>query len=76
MSNLEKAKQIIEQNLQYARYGIFDCHNICGDYMVSLYSDNSLIVLICYSWGYFEVFGLSDAEFRELEDYYHKLNDD
>lgn len=76
MNNLEKAKQIIEQNLQDARYGIFDCHNICGDCVVTLYSDDSLIVLIFYAWNYFEVFGLSNAEFIELKAYYDKLNND
>jgi len=82
MNNLEKAKQIIEQNLQDARYGIFDCHNICGDYMTTLYSDydrnsgDGLIILICYAWHYFEVFGLSKTEFIELKAYYDELNND
>jgi hypothetical protein len=76
MSNLEKAKQIIEQNLRYARNGIWDYHNICGDYMTTLYSGDSLIVLICYARHYFEVFGLSKTEFIELKAYYDELNND
>lgn len=76
MNNLEKAKQVIEQNLQDARYGIFDYHNICDDHMTTLYSGDSLIVLICYDLHYFEVFGLSKTEFIELKVYYDKLNND
>lgn len=28
---------------------------------------------VCYYYSYFEVFGLSDAEFEELEKYYDSL---
>ena len=29
---------------------------------------------ICYKHSYFEVFGLTDEEFKELKDYYVKLD--
>ena len=41
--------------------------------MVCLNDDVDLIVNICYDYEYFEVFGLSDSEFEELEEYYDEL---
>ena len=31
------------------------------------------MINICYSWSYFEVFGLTECEFAELEEYYEKI---
>ena len=73
MTKLEKAKQIIKENLEEATCGIFDSKNIIGDHMVNIYSSEELIIDICYSWGYFEIFGLSRLEFENLESYYDQL---
>lgn len=73
MNKLEKAKEIIKENIEDARHGIFDSRNTAGDYMSNLYSDSELQIDICYSYGYYEVFGLSYDEFKELEDYYYSL---
>lgn len=75
MSRLEKAKEIIEKNIEDARYGIFNTRNIVGDRMTSLYDDGDLQIDICYDWGYFEVFGLSDEEFEQLEEFYRLIED-
>jgi len=32
-----------------------------------------LTIRICYEWSYFEVFGLTKEEFKELEKYYENL---
>ena len=73
MNNLEKAKEIIRANYSDARYGIFDSRNLIGDVMNTIYEGDGLTIDICYCWGYFEVFGLSDADYEELETYYNSL---
>lgn len=73
MNNLEKAKEIVKEHYSVANCGIFNSRNIVGDTMVTIYEDEGLTVDVCYSWAYFEVFGLSDAEFEELETYYDLL---
>lgn len=73
MSNLEKAKTVIKEHIHEARCGIYDCRNIVGDSMTTIYNDGNLIIDICYYWEYFEVFGLTDDEFEKLENYYNDL---
>lgn len=73
MSKLEKAKEIIMENYNDADCGIFDCRNIVGDHMTTVYADEELQVDICYHWNYFEVFGLTDEEFTELETFYGQI---
>lgn len=73
MNKLDIAKKIIEQNYEYADCGIFNTRNIVGDTMTTIYSDDELTIDICYDYSYFEVFGLSDDEFNELERFYYTL---
>lgn len=73
MNKLEKAKEIIKEYYRSADCGIFDCRNIVGDKMETIYEDDGLTIDICYYYSYFEVFGLSDAEFEDLEKYYDSL---
>ena len=72
MDKLEKAKEIIKENIGCALWGIFDTPNIVCDPMTVIYDDD-FRVEICYVHGYFEVFGLSDKEFTELAEYYKEL---
>jgi uncharacterized sporulation protein YeaH/YhbH (DUF444 family) len=74
MSRLEKAKEIVKEYYTDARYGIFDNRNIAGDEMETIYEGEGLIIDICYYYEYFEVFGLSDSDFEELEEYYYSLS--
>ena len=73
MSNLEKAKEIVKAYYSVADCGIFDSRNMIGDAMSTVYEDESLTIDVCYGYSYFEVFGLSDTEFEELESYYDSL---
>ena len=43
--------------------------------MVNIYENEEieLCIDICYNWGYFEVFGLSEEEENELENFYESL---
>lgn len=72
-NKLERAKQVIEENLDDARYGIFDSRNIVGDRMDNIYDEDGLSIDICYHYEYFEVFGLSASDFAKLEKFYNKL---
>ena len=73
MSNLEKAKEIVKEHYRFARCGIFDSRNLVGDCMETIYEGEGLTVDICFYYSYFEVFGLSNADFKELERYYNSL---
>lgn len=70
MTKLEIAKQVIKENIYDAECGIFDSRNIVGDEMETIYYKDGLQIDICYSWMYFEVFGLTQDEFDELEVFY------
>lgn len=72
-NKLEKAKEIIKKNFRYGDCGLFKSRNVFGDPMHNIYNADGLKIDICFCCGYFEVFGLTDEEFKELEDYYIKL---
>lgn len=73
MTKLDRAKKIISDNYQDAECGIFDCPNFAGDPMETIYDEDGLQVYICYQWAYFEVFGLTEAQFSDLKMFYRKL---
>lgn len=64
---------MIEKNIRHAECGIFDTRNIVGDQMRNLYDCDGLVIDICDRYEYFEVFGLSQSEFDDLESFYSKL---
>lgn len=70
--NLRIAKEVIKNYIEDARFGIFNTRNIAGDPMEVIYCEDGLTIEICYYYGYFEVFGLSE-EFKELKNYYVSL---
>ncbi len=72
-NKLEIAKKVIKENYADAECGIFDCQNLVGDSMTTIYDEDGLQIDICYGYCYFEVFGLTDEEFAELEEYYEEL---
>ena len=70
---LDTAKKIIKKYYKDYDCGIFDTSNIVGDPMGIIYKDDSIEILGCYYYSYFEVFGLSRDDFDKLEDYYNGL---
>lgn len=70
---LEKVKTIIKEHYNEAEYGIFNTRNTAGDRMTILYEDENVAIGICYLWGYFEIFGLTDEEFQEITIFYGEL---
>ena len=75
MNNLEKAKEVIKEHYEEADCGIFNTRNWAGDIMTTVYDEDGLTIDICYNWSYYEVFGLSEDEFKELSVYYNSLED-
>lgn len=73
MSNLKKAKEVIEKYFDAGDCGLFNCRNYVGDPMMTIYEDENITIDICYSWSYFEVFGLTGQEFSELKKFYEGL---
>ena len=73
-NKLEKAKEIIKKNFRYGDCGLFKSRNVLGDPMHNIYNADGIKIDICFNYGYFEVFGLTNEEFKELEDYYVKLD--
>lgn len=73
MDRLERAKMVVKGNFDNARCGIFNTRNLIGDMTETLYEDAEITIDICRPWMYFEVFGLSEEEFAELEKFYAEL---
>ncbi len=69
----EKVKEIIKENFEDAKCGIFSTRNITGDTMITIFEGKYFTIDICYFWEYFEVFGTTEEEFKELEELYDKL---
>ena len=70
---VEKVKEVIKNNVKHAMCGIFDCSNTAGDLMKTIYNKDGVSVDICRNCEYFEVFGLTDEEFSEVESFYEDL---
>lgn len=70
---VEKVKEVIKNNIEDALCGIFDCHNIVGDPMETIYDEAGVRIELCREHEYFEVFGLTNEEFSEVESFYEDL---
>ena len=46
---------------------IFNIRNIVGDRMIRVYEDEHVALDYCEDYDYFEIFGLTDEEFRDLD---------
>ena len=73
MTKLDIAKEIIKEHYKEGDCGLYDTRNIVGDWMTTIYEDDSLTIDICYNYSYFEVFGLSNEDFEELLTFYASL---
>ena len=70
---VEKVKEVIENNIEDALYGIFDCCNIVGDPMETIYDEDGVRIDLCRKWGYCEVFGLTTEDLAGGESFYGDL---
>ena len=53
--------------------GLYNSRNVVGDRMTNIYISKNMQLDICYEYDYFEVFGLTDEEFKDLQNYYSNL---
>lgn len=70
---IEKVKEIIKYYYKYADCGLFFTPNTAGDDMQPLLSCGGITLYICYNYEYFEIFGLTDQERRQVLAYYREL---
>lgn len=68
-----KAKDLIKEHFSDAECGMFFTENIVGDTMTTIFEGNVFTLNICYSYSYYELFGCTESEQKEIEDYYEKL---
>ena len=47
---VEKVKEVIKNNIEDALYGIFDCRNIVGDQMETIYDDGVVRINLYRNW--------------------------
>lgn len=71
---VEKVKEVIKNNVEDALDGIFDCRNVVGDPMETIYDEAGVRIELCRNWGYFEVFGLTNEEFSEVKSFYDLIS--
>lgn len=71
-TKLEFAKVIVELMVDFYPFGIYNTKNTTGNETETLYFDEHLEIVGCYGYGYIEVFGLSEEEFKELKQCYDK----
>lgn len=71
---VEKVKEVIKNNIEDALWGIFDCRNVVGDPMETIYDEAGVRIELCRNWGYFEVFGLTNEEFLKVESFYDLIS--
>lgn len=46
----------------------FQTRNICGDFLITIYSEDNVVIDFCFDWRYIEIFGLTTREWIELKD--------
>lgn len=65
MNKVERLKNWLIEN-GYKGMQTFNTRNIVGDEMETIYSEDGIVVDICYHWYYLEIFGLTKEEYRGL----------
>lgn len=71
-SEFKQVKELIKENIEDARCGLFNTRNVVGDYLETLFDGQYFTLEICYNYGYFEVFGMNDEEYQTLLIYYER----
>ena len=71
IANLKKIIKLFYNPVCKGR--LFNSRNVVGDKMTNIYKSKNMQLDICYEYDYFEVFGLTDEEFKDLQNYYSNL---
>ena len=67
---IDEIKKIIEEKIEDYDCGIYDTRNVVGDPMSTLYEGKYIQLGACYYFSYYEVFGTTKKEFKEIEEFY------
>ena len=70
---IEEVKKVIREYYSDANCGIFFSRNIMGDPMYTIWTEDDIEIDICYGYCYFEIFGLTSEEQKEVEQFYNTL---
>lgn len=70
MKQTERVKNLIKWVKENGCEGMqtFDCRNMVGDRMKTVYEEDGITVDYCAGWVYFEIFGLSEEEYKSLSE--------
>lgn len=63
-SKLERARLALKEH-ELQGMQAFNCEAYC-DTRVTLYSDGGITIKVSYYWGYVEILGLDDSDFKKL----------
>lgn len=69
MNRIEKLKKFLQKF--YQNYQAFNTRNLASDAMVTVYTEDGIQVDEAFEWGYIEIFGLTEEEFKSLLDLDH-----
>lgn len=72
-TKVDLVKNIIKENIEDATCGIYFTRNLVGDRMATLLNGDQIKIDICYEHQYFEVFGLTDREQKEIKEFYYNI---
>lgn len=73
---LKEVKELIKRRYSDADGGMFFTRNIAGDTMETIYKGAYFTLDMCYYWGYYELFGCTDEERKEVTKYYEGLQEE
>ena len=73
-ARLDFVKNTIETHIDDASHGLFFTRNFAGDSMTHIDKQFGIDIEICYEYGYFEIFGLTDYEQKVIESFYDGLS--
>ena len=71
--DMSEVMGVLNSNFDGGDCGLFFTRNLVGDPMINIYDDGVVSVYICRAYGYFEVFGLTEAQQTALKKYYNCL---
>lgn len=72
-AELEMVKELIKENIDCGDCGLYRTRNLTGDDMSNIYRGEYITLYICYGYAYFEVFGLTPGEWKDLQEFYVEI---
>lgn len=73
---LKEVKELIKKHYDIADGGMFFTRNIAGDTMETIFKGEYFTLDMCYFWGYYELFGCTEDEEKEVAIYYDSLEEE